>query len=277
MELKALVVGVETLPKGKIVYYSVPNGDSFKRGDLVLVMGEFGLEVGVVQIPPRELSIDEVGYELKAVIRKLTEEDLEQHEKNVKDAVEAFRICKEKIKEHKLPMKLLHARYTFDRSRLIFYFSAEGRVDFRELVKDLARIFKTRIELRQVGVRDEMKFFGGLGLCGLPVCCAVFLRDFASVTLKHAKRQQMMINPAKISGPCRRLLCCLNYEYDFYEEALEGIPDEGSTITYQGKKYKVVNVNVFLETVTLFSEEEGEMFKVPFSHFREGEKGCSKE
>ncbi|ADA66666.1 PSP1 domain protein [Thermotoga petrophila RKU-10] len=271
MELKARAVGVEIIPKGKIIYYSVPNGDEYERGDLVLVLGDFGLEVGKVLIPPREVVIDEVGYELKAVIRKLTDEDLEQYRKNVEDAWNAFQICRQKIKEHGLPMKLLYAKYTFDRTRLIFFFSAEGRVDFRELVRDLAKIFKTRIELRQVGVRDEMKFFGGLGLCGLPTCCSTFLREFTSVTLKHAKKQQMMINPAKISGPCRRLLCCLTYEYDFYEKELEGIPDEGSTITYEGKRYKVVNVNVFLRTVTLFSEQEGEMIKVPFDYFRKGE------
>lgn len=190
MELKARAVGVEIIPKGKIIYYSVPNGDEYERGDLVLVLGDFGLEVGKVLIPPREVVIDEVGYELKAVIRKLTDEDLEQYRKNVEDAWNAFQICRQKIKEHGLPMKLLYAKYTFDRTRLIFFFSAEGRVDFRELVRDLAKIFKTRIELRQVGVRDEMKFFGGLGLCGLPTCCSTFLREFTSVTLKHAKNSR---------------------------------------------------------------------------------------
>ena len=270
MELTALAVGVELLPKGRIIYYSCTDED-LKKGDLVLVLGEFGLEVGKVLIPPRIIKIDEVGYDLKSIIRKLTSEDEEIHRKNLKDAEEAFEICKEKIKEHGLPMKLLHVKYMFDRSRLIFYFSSETRVDFRELVKDLAKIFKTRIELRQVGVRDEMKFFGGIGLCGMQTCCSRFLRNFQSVTLKHAKKQQMMINPAKISGPCRRLLCCLTYEYDFYEKELEGIPDEGSTVIYEDKTCKVINVNVFLKKITLLCDDNEALVSVPFSYFRDEE------
>lgn len=269
MDMTAVVYAVELLPKGKINYYA-DNGEEIKPNDLVLVMTEFGLDVGRVMFGPKELSIEEVGSELKPIIRKLTEEDLKQHEQNLKDAVEAHEICKQKIREHGLPMKLLHTRYMFDRSRLLFYFSSETRVDFRELVKDLARIFRTRIELRQVGVRDELKLMGSLGLCGLPVCCSVFLREFDSVTLKHAKAQQLMINTAKISGACRRLLCCLTYEYEFYKEMLEGIPDEGETFTYEGKNCIVQAIDVFKQRVLAVSEAEDAMFYVPFSYFRGG-------
>ncbi len=272
MELVAVVYGVEILPKGKIDYFS-ENGESIKPNDLVLVMTEFGLDVGRVLFGPKEMSIEQVGTELKPVIRKLTEEDLVVHKQNIKDAEEAMKICREKIKEHQLPMKLLHARYMFDRSRLVFFFSSETRVDFRELVKDLARIFKTRIELRQVGVRDELKFFGGLGLCGLPTCCSTFLREFESITLKHAKCQQLMINTAKISGVCRRLLCCLLYEYEFYSKELEGIPGEGESVVYDGKNFKVQTIDVFKKRVQLISDE-GQMVYVPFDYLR-GENNAS--
>ncbi len=266
MELTATVYGVEFYPVGKIIYY-LDNGEELKRRDKVLVVGEFGLEVASVVTEKKEIKIDDVGYDLKAIIRKLTKEDEEVYKKNLEDAVKAKYTFKQLVKKHELPMKVVHVKYTFDRSKLVFFFSAETRVDFRELVKDLAKIYKTRIELRQIGVRDEMKFIGGLGLCGRPACCTVFLREFQSITLKHAKKQQMMINPAKISGTCRRLLCCLLYEYDFYEEALRGIPDEGSFINYENKRCKVTNVNVFLKEVTLTCNER-EIIKVPFDYFQ---------
>lgn len=272
LEMTAVVYAVEVLPKGKLSYYA-ENGEDIKPGDLVLVMTEFGPDVGKIIKGPREMGIEEIGTELKPIIKKLTDEDLKVHQENLRDAKEAFNVCAEKIKEHNLPMKLLHARYMFDRSRLVFFFSSETRVDFRELVKDLARIFKTRIELRQVGVRDELKFIGSLGLCGLPTCCSTFLREFDSITLKHAKCQQLMINTAKISGACRRLLCCLMYEYNFYEEELKGIPEEGETVLYNGKSYKVQSTDVFKKTVLVISEE-GEMVYLPFSYFR-GDKGAS--
>ncbi|MCD6545293.1 MAG: hypothetical protein J7K69_01380, partial [Thermotogae bacterium] len=204
MELFANVYGVSFLPVGKIIYYSEIDED-IKKGDLVLAMTEFGLDVGKVEYELHEKRIDDIGYEVKPLVRKLSQEDLEKHNENVKDARLAFWKCREYIKHYNLPMKLLYSKYMFDRSRLLFYFSADGRVDFRELVKELAREFKTRIELRQVGVRDEVKFIGGIGLCGLPTCCSVFLREFNSVTLKDAKKQQLLINPVKISGQCRRL------------------------------------------------------------------------
>ncbi|GLI48375.1 hypothetical protein PLETTINGATMO_05440 [Pseudothermotoga lettingae TMO] len=266
MSMIAIVYAIEIFPKGKLFYYS-ENGEDIKPGDLVLVMTEFGPDVGKVIKGPDEMGIEEIGSELRPVMRKLTEEDTKIYSENLKDAEQAMQICLEKIKEHNLPMKLLHTRYMFDRSRLVFFFSSETRVDFRELVKDLARIFKTRIELRQVGVRDELKFIGGLGLCGRPTCCSTFLREFDSITLKHAKCQQLMINTAKISGACRRLLCCLMYEYDFYEEALADIPSEGETIIYEAKNCKVQSIDVFKEKVLVISEE-GEMINLPFSYFR---------
>ncbi len=268
MELKATVYGVEFFPVGEIVYY-LDNGEDIRRNDLVLVVGEFGLEVAKVVLGPKEVSADEVGRDLKAIVRKLTDEDLSQHKKNVEDAQKAKYVFKQLVKKHSLPMKVVHVKYTFDRSRLIFYFSSETRVDFRDLVKDLAKVFKTRIELRQLGARDEMKLIGGLGLCGRPACCTVFLRKFQSVKLELARKQQMMINPAKISGTCRRLLCCLTYEHDFYEEELKGIPDEGSTIEVDGKKCKVINVNVFLREVTVFTEDR-ELIKLDFDYFKKG-------
>ena len=271
MELKATVYGVEFIPVGKIVYY-LDNGERIKPGNLVLVVGEFGLEVVKVVLGPREVNIDDVGYELKAIVRKLTPEDMEVHGKNEIDALRAKEVFKKLVREHGLPMKLVLVKYTFDRSRLVFFFSSETRVDFRDLVKDLAKEFKTRIELRQVGARDEMKLMGGLGLCGRPACCSVFLREFKSVKLELARKQQMMINPAKISGTCRRLLCCLVYEHDFYEKELKGIPDEGSIIVYNGKSCRVINVNVFLQEVTVMSEDR-ELLKIPFSYFKGRDSG----
>ena len=196
---------------------------------------------------------------------------MEQQKKNDDDAREAFRICKEKIGRLKLSMKLLKAVYMFDRSKLLFYFSAEGRVDFRELVKDLAHTFKIRIELRQVGVRDELKFIGAIGMCGQPVCCKRFLREFDTITLKDAKKQQLMINPAKISGQCRRLLCCLKYEVDNYDQMMAGIPGQGSIVEFDGKVCKVLNANVFTKLVTVQSDS-GQTETIPFEFFLTGEK-----
>jgi len=263
--LKAVVYGIELFPVGKIHYHSCE--EELHREDLVLIMTEFGPDVGRVLFGPREMTLDQIGGEVKPILKKLDEEDLKQHRRNQEDAKAAFDICKEKIAEHGLPMKLLHARYIFDRSRLLFYFSAEGRVDFRALVKDLARIFKTRIELRQVGARDEVKFIGGLGICGQETCCTRCLRSFTSVTLKHARKQQMLINPVKISGQCKKLLCCLAYEHYFYEEELEGIPDEGSMIRYEDQLCRVITVNVFLKEVTILTQS-GQILKLPFSYFQ---------
>ncbi len=269
MNLVATVYGVEIFPLGKIIYYS-ENGEDIGRNDYVIVLDEYGVDYAKVSLGPKEIGIDEVDYEIRPIIRKATDEDLETIEENEKIAREAEEVTKELVKKHGLPMKVLNAKYIFDRTKLVIFFSSKTRVDFRELVKDIAKHFKTRIELRQVGARDEMKHIKGLGLCGLRSCCSYFLRNFESVTLKHAKKQQMMINTSKITGPCGRLLCCLSYEHDFYVNALEGIPDEGSTIFYEGQLAKVITVNVFLSRVTILTED-GEMISLPFSYFKEEE------
>ncbi len=269
MNLVATVYGIEVFPLGKIFYYS-ENGEDIQKDNYVIILDEYGVDYGTVILGPKEVSIDEVDYEIKPIMRKATDEDLGIIEENEKIVREAESITRELVRKHGLPMKVLNAKYIFDRSKLVIFFSSKTRVDFRELVKDIAKHFKTRIELRQVGARDEMKQIKGLGLCGLRSCCSYFLRDFESVTLKHAKKQQMMINTSKITGPCGRLLCCLSYEHDFYVTTLEGIPDEGSTIFYEGKIAKVITVNVFLSRVTILTDD-GEMMSLPFSYFKEEE------
>ena len=211
------VVGVRFKKAGKIYYFS-PGDLKIAAGDGCIVETARGVEYGEIVIAPREVSDSEVVQPLKQVLRSANQEDYERLELNKTRAEEAFRIATEKVVEHKLPMKLLEAEYTLDDSKLIFSFTAEGRVDFRELVKDLAAIFRTRIELRQVGVRDEAKIIGGLGSCGRSLCCATFLGEFEPVSIKMAKEQNLSLNPAKISGVCGRLMCCLKYESQVYED-----------------------------------------------------------
>ncbi len=266
MGMIAKVYEVEFLEFGKKYYFTYEG--KLNRGAKVLGMSFFGLDVGKVIKGPKEVDMERINYEVKPLLRPLTKEDLETEQKNKIDAEEAYGICKEKIHILKLPMKLLKAQYMFDRSKLLFYFSAEGRVDFRELVKELAHTFKTRIELRQVGVRDELKFIGSIGMCGQPVCCRRFKREFDKITLRDAKRQQMMINPAKISGQCKRLLCCLKYELDNYEEILADIPDPGSIIQYNEEVCKVFGCNIFKEFVSA-STDDGNKREIPFAYFRE--------
>ncbi|MBP6983777.1 MAG: hypothetical protein GX462_01865 [Thermotogaceae bacterium] len=264
MALIAKVYAVEFLPFGKLHYFSYEG--ELKPGDHVLGMSFFGLEAGVVVWGPREIDIEEKDIEVKGLLRTFTPDDYIQYEKNLRDSDEAFHICKTKIRALGLPMKLLKALYMFDRTKLLFYFSAEGRVDFRELVKELAHTFKIRIELRQVGVRDELKFIGGLGMCGQIVCCRRFLRDFEAVTLKDAKKQQLMINPSKISGQCRRLLCCLQYETHTYDDMMKGIPGQGSIVEFENKVCKVLNSNVFTKIVTV-QNDSGQTEMIPFEFF----------
>ncbi|HRW33587.1 MAG TPA: regulatory iron-sulfur-containing complex subunit RicT [Thermotogota bacterium] len=266
MGMIAKVYEVEFLEFGK-KYYFTYEGD-LKRGEKVLGMSFFGLDVGKVINGPKELDMDDIDYEVKPILRPLTPQDISTELENNEDAEEAFGICQEKIRSLHLPMKLLKAQYMFDRSKLLFYFSAEGRVDFRELVKELAHCFKTRIELRQVGVRDELKFIGSIGMCGQPVCCRRFKREFDKITLRDAKRQQMMINPAKISGQCKRLLCCLKYELDNYEEILAEIPDPGSIIQYNEEVCKVIGCNIFKKMVSA-TTDDGNKRDIPFDYFRE--------
>ena len=269
-EIYGTVYGVEFHTVGKMYEYSSSEG-VLKTGDFVLAMSEFGLDVGKVRFGPVDMRIDELKEELRPIVRMMTDEDWETYNKNKEEAISAMRICQDLIEKHSLPMRLLEARYMFDRSRIVFYFGADSRVDFRELVKDLARAFRTRIELRQVGIRDEVKMTGSLGLCGMTACCARFLRQFESITLKHAKKQQLLINPAKISGRCGRLLCCLSYEQELYEHELMDIPDEGSLVDYEGKTCKVLTVNIFMKVITLVADD-GQMIKDQFDDFRKSQK-----
>lgn len=221
------VVGVRFKPAGK-VYYFDSEQIHFDIGDQVIVETIRGIECGTVALGNRDISEDKLVMPLKKVIRKANPEDKQIYENNKKKEKEAFEICRKKIKEHDLPMRLIDAEYTFDVGKIIFYFTAEGRVDFRELVKDLAAIFKTRIELRQIGVRDEAKMLGGIGSCGRILCCHNFLGEFEPVSIKMAKEQNLSLNPTKISGICGRLMCCLKYESELYETRNNGVADNGN-------------------------------------------------
>ena len=215
------ILGVRFKPAGKIYSFS-PGSLDLAKGDHVIVETARGLEYGEVVIGPREVEESEITPPLRTVIRKATEQDRHQVEDNREQEKEAFRICEKKIAEHHLAMKLVDVEYTFDVNKIVFYFTADGRIDFRELVKDLASVFRTRIELRQIGVRDEAKIMGGIGCCGRPLCCATFLGDFEPVSIRMAKEQNLSLNPAKISGICGRLMCCLKYENECYLEGCEG-------------------------------------------------------
>jgi len=242
------VVGVRFKEAGKIYYFGF--GDlELKQGDKVIVETVRGLEFGEVVVGPKEVSEREVGDTLKNVLRKATPEDLEQVRKNREEERKAFDICLQKIQEHNLPMKLVDVGYTFDVSKIIFYFTAEGRVDFRQLVKDLAAIFRTRIELRQIGVRDEAKMLGGIGPCGRVLCCASFLGDFDPVSIRMAKDQNLSLNPSKISGLCGRLMCCLKFENEVYECAKERFPPVGSRVITPEGEGTVMAIEVLRDKV----------------------------
>ncbi len=249
------VVGVRFKKAGKIYWFD-PNNIDLKAGDDVIVETVRGIEMGKVMIEKREVPDEEIVQPLKKVVRKATEEDYKKAEENMQKAARALEICKEKVQKHGLPMKLLHAEYTFDNNKLLFYFTAEGRVDFRELVKDLAAVFRTRIELRQIGVRDDTKFRGGLGPCGREVCCAVHLCEFVPISIKMAKQQGLVLNPAKISGLCGRLMCCLTYEQKFYEEAMLRLPGIGAIVKTADGIGEVVEVNVLKEKIKVRFEDE---------------------
>ncbi len=223
------VIGVRFKKAGK-VYYFDPSDVWPRPGEYVVVETSRGLELGEVVTSAREVTDDQITQPLKKVVRAALAEDVQRAEINAQKEKEAFPICQERIRAHKLDMKLVDVEYTFDNSKIIFYFTADGRVDFRELVKDLASIFKMRIELRQIGVRDEAKMLGGLGACGRPICCAAFLGDFQPLSIKMAKEQNLSLNPVKISGQCGRLMCCLRYEQDFYEQTLKKAPRVGSEV-----------------------------------------------
>ena len=252
------VIGIRFRTAGKIYYFD-PKDIELKRGDHVIVETARGIEYGTVVMPPSLLADREFNSPLKPVMRKATEEDSEKEKKNREKEREAFKICKEKIVKHGLEMKLIDAEYTFDNNKVLFYFTADGRVDFRELVKDLASVFKTRIELRQIGVRDETKILGGIGFCGRPLCCHTYLSDFAPVSIKMAKEQNLSLNPSKISGICGRLMCCLKNEEETYEELNKKLPNPGDTVTTNdGFKGEVASVNVLRQLVKVVIDEGDE-------------------
>ena len=244
----ATVIGVRFKKAGK-VYYFDPNDIWPRPGDNVVVETARGLEFGEAVTGARSVADEQIVAPLKKVVRIATEEDVQRAEFNEKREKEAFRICQEKVAKHKLEMKLVSVEYTFDNSKIIFYFTANGRVDFRELVKDLASVFKMRIELRQIGVRDEANMLGGLGSCGRPICCGAFLGDFQPVSIKMAKEQNLSLNPTKISGQCGRLMCCLKYEQDYYEATLKKLPKVGKDIMTPDGAGVVTEINPIREKV----------------------------
>lgn len=242
------VVGIRFKKAGKIYYFD-PNESNVKKDDYAIVETARGIEFGQCVIGEKEIKEEEIVAPLKLVIRVASEEDIKKHEENKAKEIDAFNICLEKIMEHGLDMKLIDVEYTFDNNKVIFYFTADGRIDFRELVKNLASIFKTRIELRQIGVRDEAKMLGGLGPCGRSLCCSTFLGDFASVSIKMAKEQNLSLNPTKISGICGRLMCCLNYEQSAYEQIRKKLPKVGSIVETSFGRGEVILNNVVKESV----------------------------
>lgn len=254
------VIGVRFRKAGK-VYYFDPDEITINEGDKVIVETARGVEFGNVVIGPKEVKEEEVVQPLKQVIRIATEEDIKREEINKEKEKEAFNICLEKINKHGLEMKLIDSEYTFDNNKVLFYFTADGRIDFRELVKDLAAVFKTRIELRQIGVRDETKMINSIGICGRPLCCSTHLCEFHPVSIKMAKEQNLSLNPSKISGVCGRLMCCLKYEEETYEEINRLLPVVGEIVeTVDGLKGEVLSINVIRQLVrVLIRKEDGDI------------------
>jgi len=242
------VVGVRFKKAGKIYYFD-PIDIEVNKNDFVIVETARGIEFGQVVVGPKQVLEEDIVSPLKSVIRIATEEDESRHTENKVKEKEALEVCTEKIEKHDLDMNLVDVEYTFDNNKVIFYFTADGRVDFRELVKDLAAVFKTRIELRQIGVRDEAKMLGGIGPCGRSLCCSTWLGDFEPVSIKMAKDQNLSLNPAKISGICGRLFCCLKYEHDVYAQILQKLPSVGSIVLTPDGEGIVVDTNVLLEFV----------------------------
>ena len=244
----AEVIGVRFKEVGK-VYYFDPDGKKLKLNDTVIVETSRGVECGVIAIANKEISDEEIVHPLKKLIRIATKEDLNHLEDNRRKEKEALKICEQKVAEHGLGMKLVDVEYTFDNSKILFYFTADGRVDFRALVKDLAAVFRTRIELRQIGVRDESKMLGGLGVCGRPFCCSLFLGEFHPVSIKMAKEQGLSLSPTKISGTCGRLMCCLKYEQDAYTDLLRRTPKVGAIVKTPMGRGLVTETNLITQTL----------------------------
>ena len=270
----AEIIGVRFKDAGKIYYFD-PVGEKFPLNELVVVETSRGVECGTVALENREVQDESVIKPLKKVVRRATREDRRRIEDNRAKEKRAYRICQEKIAKNGLEMKLVGVEYAFDNSKILFYFTADGRVDFRELVKDLASVFRTRIELRQIGVRDEAKMLGGLGICGRPFCCSSFLGEFQPVSIKMAKEQGLSLNPTKISGTCGRLMCCLKYEQPAYEELLRTTPKAGSTVNTPDGKGVVTEVSLLTGqlkvhllssaegTVSVYSKKDVKLLKDP--------------
>lgn len=254
------VIGVRFKKAGKIYYFD-PLDYELAIDDYVIVETARGVEYGKVAITAQEVDENDVVLPLKKIIRPAKEEDVEKVEENNLESKRAFSVGVEKIKEHRLDMKLVDVEYTFDKNKVIFYFTAEGRVDFRDLVKDLASIFRTRIELRQIGVRDEAKMLGGIGPCGRMLCCSTFLGDFEPVSIKMAKDQNLSLNPSKISGLCGRLMCCLKYENDEYEEAKKKMPDIGARVETAEGPGKVVGLNLLEQLLQIHLSESDQVLE----------------
>ena len=267
------VIGVRFRNAGK-VYYFAPGKLKICQGDHVIVETARGVEYGYVVLGVKEVEDDKIVQPLKPVMRVATPEDDEKAEKNREKEKEAFAVCQEKIRKHELDMKLIDAEYTFDNNKVLFYFTADGRIDFRELVKDLAAVFKTRIELRQIGVRDETKILGGIGICGRPLCCHSYLADFVPVSIKMAKEQNLSLNPTKISGVCGRLMCCLKNEQETYEELNSRLPNVGDVVTTpDGLKGEVHSLSVLRQLVKVIvnvdqDEKEIREYKVDELRFK---------
>lgn len=252
------VIGVRFRNAGKVYYFS-PGKLNIPKGKHVIVETARGIEYGYVVVGTKEVEADKVIQPLKPVLRIATAEDDAKEAANRQKEKEAFQICLEKIRKHKLDMKLIQAEYTFDNNKVLFYFTADGRIDFRELVKDLAAVFKTRIELRQIGVRDETKIIGGIGICGRSLCCHTHLSEFIPVSIKMAKEQNLSLNPTKISGVCGRLMCCLKHEQETYEELNSRLPNVGDHVTAaDGLKGEVQSVNVLRQKVKVIVTLEGD-------------------
>ena len=265
------VVGVRFRRAGKIYYFD-PGKAKMAAGSHVIVETARGIEYGTVLIAPKEVDDKAVVQPLKPVIRVATPEDDKTEQRNKEKEKEAYKICLEKIAKHKLEMKLVEAEYTFDNNKLLFYFTADGRIDFRELVKDLASVFRTRIELRQIGVRDETKIRGGIGICGRPLCCHTYLSEFAPVSIKMAKEQNLSLNPTKISGVCGRLMCCLTNEEETYEELNSHLPANGDHVTTpEGLRGDVQSVNVLrqlVKVVVTLDNDEKEIREYPAAELK---------
>lgn len=255
------IIGIRFKKLGKIYFFN-PRGLRVRKGDKVIVETSQGEEFAEVLIPNRHVEDDKIVAPLKKVLRIATYKDIKRHEECKKIEKEAFKVCEEKIKEHKLNIVLTEVECKFDNSKILFCFTSDGRVDFRELVRDLAAIYKTRIEMRQIGVRDEVKRIGGNGVCGRELCCCTFLSGFESVSIKMAKEQNMSLNPSKISGNCGRLMCCLKYENDAYQEKLQHLPNIGAIVKTEDGEGEVDNIEILKEKLRVkFKNEEGYTYK----------------